>query len=55
MRLVELATLRPARHRMGKTYVDAYFKHFPISDPVEDQDDRNTLYCLKVAHFIIAV
>lgn len=43
---VELAPLRPARHRMGKTYVEAYFKHFPVSDPVEDQDDRNALYCL---------
>jgi len=43
---VELAPLRPARHRMGKSYVKAYFKHFPISDPEEDQDDRNALYCL---------
>ncbi len=45
---VELAPLRPVRHRMGKPYVKAYFKHFPISDPEEDQDDRNALYCLWV-------
>jgi len=31
---------------MGKAYVKAYFQHFPISDPDEDQDDRNALYCL---------
>ena len=44
--IVELAPLRPVRHRMGKPYIKAYFKHFPISDPEEDQDDRNALYCL---------
>lgn len=43
---VELAPLRPARQRIGKSYVKAYFKHFPISDPKEDQDDRNALYYL---------
>ncbi|MCJ1401864.1 hypothetical protein MMC11_005081 [Xylographa trunciseda] len=43
---VELAPLRPIRHRMGKQYVNAYFKHFPTSHPEEDQDDRNALYCL---------
>jgi hypothetical protein len=43
---VELAPLRPVRHRMGKPYVKAYFKHFPASEPAEDQDDRNALYCL---------
>ena len=46
MTSVELAPLRPVRHRMGKPYVKAYFKHFPISSPEEDQDDRNALYCL---------
>ncbi|KAG8525539.1 uncharacterized protein KY384_009183 [Bacidia gigantensis] len=44
---LELAPLRPIRHRMGKPYVKAYFKHFPVSDPEEDQDDRNALYCLR--------
>ena len=31
---------------MGQSYVKAYFKNFPISDPEEDQDDRNALYNL---------
>ncbi|KAI9703666.1 MAG: hypothetical protein M1836_007436 [Candelina mexicana] len=44
---IELAPLRPARHQMGKPYVDAYFEYFPISAPEEDQDDRNALYCLR--------
>ncbi|KAL9581455.1 MAG: hypothetical protein Q9212_003890 [Teloschistes hypoglaucus] len=26
---------------------ESYFKHFPISLPEEDQDDRNALYCLR--------
>ncbi len=43
---VELAPLRPARHQMGRSYIKAYFRHFPISAPEEDQDDRNALYCL---------
>ena len=48
---VELAPLRPARHVMGKPYVKAYFKYFPVSPPEEDQDDRNALYCLYAAWF----
>ncbi|KAI9705291.1 MAG: hypothetical protein M1820_005290 [Bogoriella megaspora] len=44
---IELAPLRPVRHRMGKSYVKEYFKHFPISKPEDDQDDRNALYCLR--------
>lgn len=47
---VELAPLRAARHRMGKSYVEAYFQYFPAAYPKEDQDDRNALYCLQVAH-----
>ena len=30
----------------GKTLVKAYFKHFLVSEPAEDQYDRNALYCL---------
>lgn len=44
---IELAPLRPIRHKMGKQYVKAYFEHFQMSDPEEDQDDRNALYCLR--------
>ncbi|KAL9609574.1 MAG: hypothetical protein Q9167_005667 [Letrouitia subvulpina] len=43
---LELAPLRPARHRMGEAYVKAYFGYFSASPPEEDQDDRNALYCL---------
>ncbi|MCJ1468273.1 hypothetical protein MMC07_006901 [Pseudocyphellaria aurata] len=44
---IELAPWRPARHRMEDSYVEAYFKHFEPSDPREDRDDRNALYCLR--------
>ncbi|MCJ1352958.1 MAG: hypothetical protein MMC33_002942 [Icmadophila ericetorum] len=44
---IELAPWRPARHKMGKSYIKQYFKHFPISPPEEDQDDRNALYCMR--------
>lgn len=42
----ELAPLRPARHRMARAYIKVYFQYFPVSQPEEDQDDRNALYCL---------
>ena len=32
---------------MGMNYVHAYFAHYPISEPTEDWDDRNALYCLR--------
>ncbi|KAF7539100.1 hypothetical protein G7054_g2449 [Neopestalotiopsis clavispora] len=44
---VEMAPWRPARQKMGKPYVEAYLKHFPASDPVEDFDGRNALYALR--------
>lgn len=42
----ELAPMRCVRHQMGKSYIKAYFRHFPISAPEEDQEDRIKLYCL---------
>lgn len=42
----ELAPWRPTRHKIGKPYVIEYLKHFPISEPAEDFDDRNALYCV---------
>jgi protein-ribulosamine 3-kinase len=45
-RSVELAPLRPARHRMRKEYIEAYIEEVDPSDPEEDHDDRNALYCL---------
>lgn len=43
---VELAPLRPIRHRMRKEYIEAYVKEIEPSEPREDHDDRNALYCL---------
>ena len=43
----ELAPWRPPRHRIGKPYIKAYTRNFPISAPVEDFDDRLTLYCIR--------
>ncbi|KAF2751821.1 hypothetical protein M011DRAFT_516270 [Sporormia fimetaria CBS 119925] len=43
----ELAPWRPTRHKIGKPYVTEYVKHFPISEPAEDFDDRNALYCVR--------
>ena len=44
--IVELAPLRPVRHRMSEEYREANFKEVDPSEPREDHDDRNTLYCL---------
>ena len=43
---VELAPLRPVRHRMGTGHIEAYFNEVDPSKPREDYDDRNALYCL---------
>lgn len=34
------------RHKLGKPYMSAYLRHFPISEPAEDFEDRNALYIL---------
>ena len=44
--IVELAPLRPIRHRMGKGYIEAYLNEVDPSEPREDYNDRNALYCL---------
>ncbi len=53
----ELGTWRPARYRIGKPYLEEYFKHFPISELVEDQDDRIALYSMwgQNVHMMIDV
>ena len=43
----DLAKWRGTRFRMRNSYVKEYFKHFPISPPEEDWDDRNLLYSLR--------
>jgi len=47
-RLDELGPWRATRHKITKVYIDEYIKHFPISEPVEEFDDRGKLYCLQV-------
>ena len=42
----DLAPWRLARHKIGKPFMEAYFRHFPVSAPEEDQEDRSVLYCL---------
>jgi protein-ribulosamine 3-kinase len=43
----ELGTWRPTRYKLGRPYVKAYHKNFPVSAPVEDHDDRNALYSIR--------
>lgn len=42
----EIGTWRAVRYRFGKQYINAYQKHYPISAPCEDHDDRNALYSM---------
>jgi hypothetical protein len=42
----ELAPWRPTRHKIGRPYVTEYLKHFPMSEPAEDFEDRLDLYCV---------
>lgn len=44
--IVELGAWNLPRHQIYKTYVRAYQRHFPISEPTEDVDDRIVLYRL---------
>ena len=42
----EIGTWRPVRYRIGRPYMKEYHKHFPISSPEADWDDRNALYAM---------
>lgn len=42
----ELAPWRPIRHNIGRPYINEYLKHFAVTDPAEDFEDRNLLYCV---------
>ena len=44
--LDDLASCRPARSKLGRPFMEEYFKHFPITPPEEDWEDRNLLYSL---------
>ncbi|KAL8673456.1 MAG: hypothetical protein Q9168_002123 [Polycauliona sp. 1 TL-2023] len=43
----DLGPWRAPRYRLGRSYMDEYHKHIPISAPVEDWDDRNALYAMR--------
>ena len=43
----EMGTWRPVRYKLGRPYMEAYHKFFPISAPEEDHDDRNALYAIR--------
>ncbi|KAK8052076.1 hypothetical protein PG993_003461 [Apiospora rasikravindrae] len=43
----ELAPWRPIRHNIGRPYINEYLKHAAVTDPAEDFEDRNLLYCIK--------
>jgi hypothetical protein len=45
---MELGIWRTEHHRMkAKAYRKEYLRNFPPSDPVDEWDDRNRLYCTK--------
>lgn len=46
----EMGNWRPVRNKFDRRYSRNYTKHFPISEPEEDFDDRNALYSMQVAH-----
>jgi protein-ribulosamine 3-kinase len=50
----DLGSCRNPEWGFGKTYLEAYWKHIPISEPQEDFDDRNALYELKF-HVLLSV
>jgi fructosamine-3-kinase len=44
----ELGVWRADWNKLGHTHMMQYHKHFPISQPEEDHDDRNLLYATRV-------
>lgn len=51
----DLSSWRAVRFKMRRSYVKEYFKHFPISAPEEDWDDRNLLYSLRIDVCVSAI
>ncbi|KAL8989416.1 MAG: hypothetical protein Q9169_008365, partial [Polycauliona sp. 2 TL-2023] len=43
----DLGPWRAPRYRLGRSYMEEYHKHIPISTPVDDWDDRNALYAMR--------
>ncbi|KAH6632539.1 hypothetical protein F5144DRAFT_574412 [Chaetomium tenue] len=38
---------RASRYRINKAHVQEYFKLAPVTEPMEDQDDRHALYAMR--------
>ncbi|KAI1267817.1 Fructosamine kinase-domain-containing protein [Xylariaceae sp. FL1019] len=45
----ELNTFFRSKNTLSNAYIDEYLKHFPKTEPVDEFDDRNRLYSIKVA------
>ncbi|KAI0016136.1 Fructosamine kinase-domain-containing protein [Xylariomycetidae sp. FL0641] len=43
----ELGPWQPRRHKMSGSYIKEYTRHFPISEPAEDFEDRVLLYSMR--------
>ncbi|XMA09023.1 hypothetical protein WAI453_001814 [Rhynchosporium graminicola] len=43
----ELGPWRGARHKMTRAYVEEHMKHFQVSEPAVEFNDRGELYCLR--------
>ncbi|CZS96635.1 uncharacterized protein RAG0_05888 [Rhynchosporium agropyri] len=43
----ELGPWRGARHKKTRAYVEEYMKHFQVSEPAVEFNDRRELYCLR--------
>ena len=45
----ELGSFCVPRYRLGRQWLEEYHKHFDISEPKEDFDDRNLIYSMSAA------
>ena len=46
---MEIGMWRCVRHRIhAKVFTRQYLREFPISEPIEEWDDRNRIYCVKM-------
>ncbi|KAH7130323.1 Fructosamine kinase-domain-containing protein [Dendryphion nanum] len=43
----DLAPWWANRHNIGKAHIEEYLRHFPVSEPAGDFEDRMTLYCIR--------
>jgi len=43
----ELGAWRPPRHKITRAYIDEYIKHYQVSEPAEEFDDRGEMYCVR--------